>query len=169
MIQLIVIGILMLVMVKLVNSDNNWLNNIKGNIGENNVANELSKLDPDYIIKNSIDEMIYINGYQIDHMIINNKLRVIYVVETKNWNGTFYGSKYDINWRNYYNQYKNPIIQNELHCNAVRSKYKNYDVVSIIVFANDNVRWGCKCKNIISINELVGFIIQDSNRRFKNV
>ena len=145
-------------------------NYVQGEIGEKLVANELNMLPNEYRVKNSIDEMIYVNGYQIDHVVINDKYKVIYVIETKNWHGTIKGTinsdKWIINDRI---ECGNPIIQNELHCKAVRNKYKNYEVVSIILFTQYNTKIQCKSKMIMRLDELINYIENDTKSRENHI
>jgi hypothetical protein len=139
-----------------------------GDLGERLVARELRKLSDEYRVKNSVEEMIYVGKYQIDHVVVNDNRRIIYVIETKYWNGRLKGYK-DDNWYVEVNgekkYYGNPVIQNQLHCNAVKKKYRKYRVESIVVFANDNVSWQCKCHNIIRVDYLVDYIENDMRRK----
>ena len=171
MISMVVIVIVLGLLVKTVNSDKPWLNKIKGDVGEKIVAQELENLNESYRVKNSVDENILVNHYQIDHVVVNDSKRMIYVIETKNWHGNIKGSKDDKKWSvkmgGEIYEYNNPIIQNELHCGAVRNKFKGYGVVNLVVFANDDVRWYCKCRNVIRVGELVEYIENDVGNRRK--
>jgi hypothetical protein len=89
------------------------------------------------------------------------------VIETKMWSGVITGSRNDNKWMQTKDgqviaYYYNPIVQNRIHCNAVRRRYRGYKVKSIIVFVgNINVpRYG----GVISENELVNYIMRDYNR-----
>lgn len=146
-----------------------YTNNEKGDIGEKAVAYRLLALGADYRVKNSIDEILTVGKYQIDHVVINDMYKVIYVIETKNWSGNIKGSKDDNKWTANINgkmiYYGNPVKQNKLHCDAIKNKYPSYRVESIIVFANDEVKWKCRCKNIIRVYDLLEYIENDIRRK----
>lgn len=161
------VGITIVVLLIILNRNHNA---VQGDIGEKLVANELTLLPDEYRVKNSIDNIINVNGYQIDHVVVNDKYKVIYVIETKNWHGSVKGTINSEKWIiNDKIECGNPIIQNELHCKAVRNKYKNYDIVSIILFTQYDVKIQCKSKIILRLDELINYIENDIKSRENRV
>lgn len=99
-----------------------YLSKIVGWFGEHWVKKELKKLPKDkYKILN--DVMISINDRmpQIDHIVFSNY--GIFVIETKQYNGYFTGSKYDKKWVGHFKNkkiyYTNPIRQNYGHVKSI--------------------------------------------------
>lgn len=133
-----------------------------GDIGERIVASRLSRLPEDYTVSHDVKY----RGVQIDHLVINQKLKIIFVVETKMWGGKVTGSYQDKMWLQVKNGEKkyldNPIKQNEYHCRVIRKKYIGYTVHSIVVFVrNNNVP---KYDKVINENDLLNYIFRLSNR-----
>lgn len=137
-----------------------YLDRVKGDLGEDKVAAHLNRLSCDYHV---IHDVRYPHC-QIDHLVICDKTKKIYVIETKNWRGRITGTKDDDYWilktkkKEFY--YKNPLKQNEWHCEKVRGRFQDYMVYSIVVFTNENVTWQCKYKNVIRLGELISYIEQ---------
>ncbi|MFD2043084.1 nuclease-related domain-containing protein [Ornithinibacillus salinisoli] len=117
---------------KIANNDNNMrakkknynqqVANRKGEIGEYKIDIQLSQLPKDYKYLNDlmIENPKSISGYsQIDHLVITPY--GIYVIETKNYQGTIYGSKNRKNWLiNGKFKMMNPVIQNYGHIEALK-------------------------------------------------
>ena len=90
------------------------------------------------------------NGYktEIDCVLVSRK--GIFCIETKNWVGHISGNDEDEFWEQRYDdpyrpnrQHKNPIKQNESHCEILERKlHNNYQVDNIIIFANLEDGWG---------------------------
>lgn len=100
--------------------------NIKGFLGERKVKKFLKKHQKQLNAKTLNNVKLNINGktIQIDHIFItpNN----IYVIETKNLNGTIQGNFSYSYWKIYYKNNKyykilNPIIQNSYHVKAIET------------------------------------------------
>lgn len=75
----------------------------------------------------------------------------LYIFEIKHYNGTIYGDDKQNIWTQYFrttknNTFKNPILQNEYHINALKNIIKEIPIKSVIVFTNPN----CKIKVKIS-------------------
>lgn len=126
-----------------------------GDIGEKIVRNILKTLPKNYKVKNNV----HINGYQIDHMVIVGK--IIYVIETKMYGGYLRGNAVNRYLNHNGMQRFNPIVQNELHCKAVKCVYYSYTVKSVICFTG-------KCKidikgdfnaTVLHSNELYDYLI----------
>ena len=70
-----------------------------------------------------------------------------YVFEAKHYKGTIYGNDKDEIWTQYFRTtknsvFKNPILQNEYHLNALKKLFPSVPVKSVIVFTNED----CKIK-----------------------
>lgn len=160
-IQLIIISLIIFIILKYLDEKNNTIKQI-GDTGERIVANELSKLGEGYRVYNSIEKELKFGKLQVDHIVFDDISKIIYVIETKNYHGLLVGGANDKEWKRlvkgkcYY--YTNPIIQNSRHCNAVRKRYTTYKVKSLIVFANNNVKWNCSNKNIVRVKDMIGYI-----------
>ncbi len=126
----------------------------KGIAGEYVVSRYLDKLDKSkYFTINDIT--LKNNGMtsQIDHIVVS--CYGIFVIETKNWKGSIYGSR----WGNEIYQYlggkkythQNPIKQNNGHIKCLKevlSNYPNLEYISIVAFGGYSKR---KIKDDISI------------------
>lgn len=78
---------------------------------------------------------------EIDLLLIHET--GIYVFEVKHYKGTIYGKDTDKIWTQYFrtaqnNSFKNPMLQNEYHVNAIKNIFPNIPVRSIVVFTNDD-------------------------------
>lgn len=67
----------------------------------------------------------------------------IYVFEIKHYKGTIYGDDTDNIWTQYFrttknNTFKNPILQNDYHINALKNIFNDTPLKSVIVFTNRN-------------------------------
>jgi len=67
----------------------------------------------------------------------------IYVFEIKHYKGTIYGNNTGTIWTQYFrtsknNTFKNPILQNEYHINALKKIFTDIPIKSIVVFTNPN-------------------------------
>lgn len=133
-----------------------------GDIGEDIVTKKLIQLSQDYLVEHDV----HIANNQIDHLVINHKLKICFVIETKLWGGIISGSHNDSYWQQekdgYIKYLPNPIAQNELHCRKVRKRYSDYHVYSIIVFINNANVPHHRC--ISNENELVNHIYKISNK-----
>lgn len=116
--------------------------NIKGNVGEWQVANILKGLDPNqFIVLNNImlEREVWSKEFhktitktaQIDHIIVS--IYGIFVVETKNYTGQIYGSADALNWNQYLhgkrNSFYNPIWQNRGHIRAIQQLLNKNNVL----------------------------------------
>ena len=131
---------------------------IKGDSGENIVNNELSRLDNDY-------KVIYdlrINGYQIDHLVVYDKCKIVFVIETKRWTGKVTERKSDNKWEQISGSYShwrnNPIMQNEKHIKVLSesSEYLGYRFINVVVFVgSDSIP---RLKNVVMVEDLYELI-----------
>ncbi len=126
----------------------------KGIAGEYVVSRYLDKLDKSkYFTINDITLKNNSMTSQIDHIVVS--CYGIFVIETKNWKGSIYGSR----WGNEIYQYlggkkythQNPIKQNIGHIKCLKevlSNYPNLEYISIVAFGGYSKR---KIKDDISI------------------
>ena len=100
-----------------------YFERIVGWFGEHWVRKELKKLPSNqYKVLNNL--LLESNGYthQIDHIVVSQF--GIFVIETKQYNGSITGNKYDKKWikkisKNKEKYYENPIRQNYGHVKAI--------------------------------------------------
>lgn len=87
----------------------------------------------------------------------------IYVFEAKHYKGTIYGTDKDVSWTQYFrttknSHFNNPVLQNEYHIKALKDKFPDIPIYSIIVFTNSECDLKVKCDNsnitICKLNEL---------------
>jgi hypothetical protein len=126
----------------------------KGTAGEKVVSYYLNKLDKDkYFVVNDITLKVDGKTTQIDHIVISSY--GIFVIETKNWKGSVYGSR----WGKYVYQYLggkkfkhlNPVKQNDWHIRRLRqvlNEYSNLNYISVVAFSGYTKR---KIKDDITI------------------
>jgi len=94
---------------------------------------------------------------QIDHILINEN--GVYVIETKNFEGTIYGDAEHENWLCYYpngehKQFYNPVKQNNGHVNVVKKILpENAPVFGIVVFVQNNAN-KILLDGVVGLNQL---------------
>lgn len=145
MILLIVFSLVILIIIALANLRRKEMG--KGELGELQVNNILDSIRG-YILFKDVLLKTDKGTTQIDHILVGKK--GIFVIETKNYSGTIYGSEWDKDWTQVLFTKKikfyNPIRQNYGHIKAVEKKLslisKN-DIYPIIVFSND-----CSLKHV---------------------
>lgn len=83
---------------------------------------------------------------QIDHIIIRSN--GIFVVETKNYSGTIYGTENQMQWTQVLgygrekHKFYNPVKQNATHVSKIREILgKDAPIFSIVVFVNGNIEF----------------------------
>jgi hypothetical protein len=108
---------------------------------------------------------------QIDHLVINHKLHVCFVIETKMWAGIITGEYNDTYWQQNINgsvnYFKSPYKQNSYHCNVVRKYYSGYKLYNVIVFVRNKHVPRLKC--IVDEDEVREYIIEKSNNIAKKL
>jgi hypothetical protein len=130
-----------------------------GDKGESVVAKRLAELDDAYIVEHDV----YFGRVQIDHLVVNHELKIVFVIETKLWCRILDCDKNNDYWQLYSGKYvRNPFKQNNYHCKVVRKYYRGYSVHSVIVFVRDN---GISGRNVVRVGGLVEYI----NRTSRNV
>lgn len=80
------------------------------------------------------------NTTEVDLLLIHET--GIYVFEIKHYKGTIYGKDTDASWTQYFRttkneHFKNPILQNKYHIDALRKIYPDVPIYSCIVFTNN--------------------------------
>jgi hypothetical protein len=138
------------------------INKVKGDVGENIVANKLKQLDDKFEVYNNV----YFEKYQIDHLVINHSCKLIFVIETKMWGGIITGKANNDQWQQNKNgkiqYFNNPVLQNRYHCNVIRRYYKRYKIYNIVVFVkNKNVPFS-NC--VMNEYDLIEYIKKVYNR-----
>ena len=136
----------------------------KGEFGEQIVNNILGYTIPgkQYLLNNVILEISPGKTTQIDHIFINQY--GIWVIETKNWNGTIFGKENDNTWTVVYNGnnkkfYDNPIKQNKHHEYFIKHYLGNKaPILGLIVFVNGNTK-NVNANGVCHANELP-YIVQ---------
>lgn len=154
----VLVIVIICVFVYIINKHNHRI----GKIGENIVRNILNKLPCEYIVYNNIR----FGALQVDHLVLHSKSKTIFVIETKMWGGKIIGKYNDKKWLQYKGGVKfleNPIKQNNRHCNAVRKKYKGYNVNNVVVFVrNKNIP---KFRCVINEDKLIDYISNKVSNR----
>ncbi|MBP3253646.1 MAG: NERD domain-containing protein [Bacteroidales bacterium] len=131
---------------------------LKGMQGEDIIQEKLSELSQNYTVFN--DVYVKVNGHsvQIDHVIIS--VYGIFVIETKNYTGSIYGTDDAEYWSKYIhgNEYKfrNPLKQNYYHVKSLQDILclPGKVFIPIVVFT-DNVDIRCETREfVIYVNQL---------------
>jgi hypothetical protein len=144
--------------------------NIKGLVGEKKVVAILKKLNPqEYkIINNKIFDFNKSKA-QIDHLIISNY--GIFVIETKNFEGTIFGEEDSNYWtQKFYNSkenFRNPIKQNAWHIEALKNilaKYPQATYYSIIVFTKNSDLRIKTITDVVNTDDLIEAIYRHQDR-----
>ena len=100
------------------------------------------------------------NTTEIDLVLVHET--GLYVFEIKHYKGTIYGKDTDAIWTQFFrtvknNTFKNPILQNEYHINALEKLFPDVPIHSCIVFTSN------ECDNkVINSNENVDICYLDN-------
>lgn len=98
----------------------------------------------------------------------------IYVFEIKHYKGTIYGDDTGNIWTQYFrtaknNTFKNPILQNEYHINALKNIFNDIPIKSVIVFTNHSCDIRVTNYNSdITICQMYN-LIKNLNKSFENL
>lgn len=107
--------------------------------GEAYVRGILDRLGPEYIVMNDVTFKTASGTTQIDHLVFSPY--GIFVIETKDYGGTVYGSEYAEQWTQYIgnetHKFYNPVKQNQGHVHALRKKLGNLPFIPIVTFVGD--------------------------------
>ena len=104
---------------------------------------------------------------QIDHVFINSS--GIYVIETKNWDGTIYGKETDKNWtqvltKTKKNTTENPIKQNKTHVQNISTILgEKLPIYSVVVFIQGNTK-KINAPGVYTLEELKELISKKDNK-----
>ncbi len=113
----------------------------KGRKGERKVRRQLNKLPSSkYRVLNNLLFATPHGFTEVDHVVVSR--HGVFVIETKNYNGSIYGNGDNQNWKHYIGRrehdFLNPIKQNHGHIVAVRKILRNtfpeMEYISIITF-----------------------------------
>lgn len=136
----------------------------KGAEGERFVAtSELSRLPPDFfLVFNDIILPVADGTTQVDHVVIG--IHVIFVIETKNYQGSIYGSANSSEWHQYLGKkdypFHNPIHQNYGHVKSLSDTLhlpKSF-FVPIVVFPNQTTLHIDAQVPVLHVYELADYI-----------
>ena len=151
-------------------SDNNKAE-LRGQIGENDVKRILSYLPKEeYIVLNDVLLPSNNRMTQLDHVVVS--LYGIFVIETKNYSGTIYGSPNSQQWTQYSHGQKysfhNPLFQNQVHVDAILKKTHVYsrDIIPLVVFTGSACIKAGQCRSVINIEQLYETIKRYQNKIF---
>ena len=114
--------------------------------------------DDEYLIANLLIPLRNGHKIEIDCVLISRK--GIFCVETKNWVGHISGDDNDEYWYQEYDYpymadrtHKNPVRQNETHCDIIRIKLHNrIPVKNIVIFADLEDGWGIRSEHAYTIS-----------------
>ncbi len=113
----------------------------KGEAGERSVAKILSTLPSGYMVLNDVIVPTKRGTSQIDHVVVSRY--GIFVIETKNYSGTIYGSESANEWKETFRttecNFYNPVKQNQGHVWALASclRIPQDAFVPIVVFSDE--------------------------------
>ena len=139
----------------------------KGENGENVVMMKLMLLPEDrYKVLHNVTIPLQNGSTQIDHIVLSRY--GIFVIETKNYNGSIYGVEHGEYWSQYLgkqkNQFYNPILQNAGHVRAMQKSlnaFKDCPYIPIVVFSdNAEIKVNTKESTVINWNQLLRTISQ---------
>ena len=124
--SIFIVVFIQVLLISLLVKNSKWLT--RGAIGERTVSEKLQSLGEHYIV---LDDLLIPNAHgdtQIDHVVVSPF--GIFVVETKCWSGWISGGENSAQWTQTIYQEKydkpNPIFQNKVHLEAVKSALKQY-------------------------------------------
>ena len=134
-----------------------------GEIGIHNLLKDVKGVD-DYVLsglcfKNRYGEN---SSTEIDHVLINDN--GVWVIETKTWAGSIFGSELDDEWEQQKNNgevkyHRNPVRQNDVHIFALeRYLGKNIPFINLVVFfhtdslnvCSDKVCYSYELQDVVS-------------------
>ena len=141
---------------------------IQGEIKVNKTLRKLLKYD-EYLLTNLLIPLKNGRTTEIDTLLITRK--GIFCIETKNWIGHISGNDESEYWTQIFDDpYKlnkhrrNPVIQNEHHCNVLKRKLENkYDVYNIVIFPWFEDRTRLYSKHTYKLTEFVRYYESRNN------
>lgn len=140
-------------------------NDLAGMWGEEIVSNQLKSLlkRDEYLLTNLLIPLSNGHKTEIDCVLISRK--GIFCVETKNWMGHISGNNDDEYWYQEYDdvslptkRHKNPVKQNEAHCEALeRILNTTLTVDNAVIFADLEDESGIKSDFAFSVDSFIEF------------
>ena len=134
-----------------------------GRYGELRVSHILSQLPDEYHVFNDVYLEVHGRSSQIDHVVVSPY--GIFVIETKNYSGSVYGSENAEMWTQYLNgkgyEFRNPVKQNQSHVWAIKDTLHvaPSSIVPIVVFLN-GAYLHCSTKHaVIYLGQLRNYIL----------
>lgn len=150
------------------------LNEKRGIQGEREVNRTLEKLlkDDEYLLTNLLIPLRNGRTTEVDTLLITRK--GIFCIETKNWIGHISGEDESEYWFQKYEdpykpnkQHRNPVIQNEHHCNVLERKLENqYDVYNIVIFPEIEDRTKLYSRHTYELSEFIEYYETRNNILF---
>ncbi|QOS39385.1 NERD domain-containing protein [Treponema rectale] len=148
-----------------------------GKVGENHVADMLSRIVSEYQGK-AFDDFTFMdeNGHSsnIDHILVCGG--GVFVIETKANRGSIFGWKNDMYWyaEKGYSQesktFKNPILQNQGHINHLRRMFKVNPpkMISMIIFPEASSLRNVDSNLVYDIPSAYAYIVEQiRNKEYK--
>lgn len=137
----------------------------RGIQGEREVNRALGLLlkDDEYLLTNLLIPLSNDRTTEIDTLLITRK--GIFCIETKNWIGHISGDDESEYWLQKYDdpykpnkQHRNPVIQNEHHCNVLERELENqYDVYNIVIFPEIEDRTHLYSRHTYELSEFIEY------------
>lgn len=136
-----------------------------GILGEKIVNRHLRPLlrEDEYLLANLLLPLKNGHKTEIDCVLISR--RGIFCIETKNWVGNIKGNDEDEYWIQKYDdpwkadrKHKNPVHQNEEHCQILeRILHKRFDVENVVIFVSLEYRGGIDSDYAFTIREFENY------------
>lgn len=140
--------------------------------GEYKLYRKIKKvIDNNNIILNAYipSDSSSVENAEIDLIAVTNKY--IYCFEMKNYKGTIYGSREDLQWTQYLNrnrkyQFYNPIRQNEGHIKAILKclDEERNNILPVVVFSNKANIKNATSRGVIKLREVKKYITEYEER-----
>ena len=126
----------------------------RGQRGEEEVQRILSRLPrTEYVVLNDVLLPTGTGTTQIDHVVVS--LYGIFVIESKNYKGSIYGTRTSEKWSQYINgeqyNFRNPLKQNTAHVMAIEkaTMISGRYIIPLVVFT------GSATLNVLSCDEVI--------------
>ncbi len=134
----------------------------RGEIEVNHRLRQILRYD-EYLLVNLLLPSHHGHKTEIDCVIISRK--GVFCIETKNWSGRIYGSDEEDIWYQHYTykrlgirEHKNPVWQNEAHCDALEKRlYKGCPIYNIVIFKKLDKGSSINSKYAYKLREFIDF------------
>ena len=134
----------------------------RGEIEVNHHLRQILRYD-EYLLVNLLLPFHHGHKTEIDCVIISRK--GVFCVETKNWSGRICGSDEEDIWYQHYTykrlgirEHKNPVWQNEAHCDALEKRlYKGCPIYNVVIFKKLDKGSSIDSKYAYKLREFIDF------------